>query len=152
MLPHIKHLNLWSSPSRCRAPENLTAPDTSLGVALSSFQLLKSPAGSLLDLNQTMEAFLVLLLGFFHLVFSMDMDRNRHWARSTCWRAFSLLEGERASPSVLQRHKALWNGSSTLNHQDSTGRCRNLHTPSSGAVQSWPPRMNWVHTQQAGKF
>lgn len=40
----------------------------------------------------------------------------------------SLLQVERASPSVFQKHKALWSCFSTLNHQSSTGMCKNLQT------------------------
>lgn len=139
MLPHIKHVHLWIPPSGCSAPENFTGPDThtSLSFALSSFQRALLEAS--LTWHQTMEAFLVLLLGCFHLVLSRDMSRNRHWACSTCWRAFSLLEVEEASPRVLRGHKALcstpWTTRAAQQHAETYTRLPQGH--SSHAYKGW---------------
>lgn len=78
MLPHIKHINLWISPSGCSAPENFTGPDThtSLGFALSSFQLLKNTAGSLPDLTADWGSYSSAPAGLFPL--GVQHEQNRH--------------------------------------------------------------------------
>lgn len=132
MVPHIKHRNLWFSPSGCSDPENLTGPDThtSLGVALSSFQLLESPAGSLLALTPDCGSFSSAPAGLF----PPDVE-HRHEQEQTL-RMQHLLKSlfppggaESISTCPLKAQSPLFN---TLNHQGSTGTCTNLHTPSSG--------------------
>lgn len=121
-------------------PLDAVPQETSVALTHTQVWALLSAASSFwralleasLTWHQTMEAFLVLLLGLFHLVLSMDMNRNRHWAHST-WRAFSLLEMERASPCVLKGTKPFGVASTLWTIRAAPERAE-TYTPSSGSV------------------
>lgn len=132
MLPHIKQVNLWICPSGCSAPESFTGPDThtSLGFALSSFQLLESPAGSLLDLTPDYRSFSSAPAGLLPLGVQHGLEQEQTLSMQHLLK--SILPPWRWREHVLWRHKALWSCFShqqAQRHPEPSGQHRNMQTP-----------------------